>query len=409
VLTYLHTIAFTHRKFDLTKIGMLHIELNDQATRLKSVKSALDLDEFLFLSTCNRVEISFICKKQVDSIFFSKLLKALYPNLSETELIHYVSNLEHYHNRVAIQHALAVASSIDSMIIGEREIITQVRNAYEHCSTNGLTGDSMRILMKHVIETAKKVYTQTSIATKPVSVVSLAYQQLKKLNIALDARIILIGAGATNTTMSHFLKKHGYKNFVVFNRTLAKAELLADALKGTGLALSEIHNYTGGFDVIITCTGADHHLISLDIYEQLLQGETSKKAIIDIAIPQDLDPQIGEKYKLTHVSVEFLQQISNQNLKERSKEIDHVQRILTAASEAFELRIKERQVEIAMKAVPKQVKDIKTAALNDVFKDEIENMDAASRAILEKVIGYMEKKYISGPMKLAKEILLKND
>ena len=95
MLTYLHTIAFTHRKFDLTKIGMLHIELNDQATRLKSVKSALDLDEFLFLSTCNRVEISFICKKQVDSIFFSKLLKALYPNLSETELIHYVSNLEH--------------------------------------------------------------------------------------------------------------------------------------------------------------------------------------------------------------------------------------------------------------------------------------------------------------------------
>ena len=185
MLTYLHTIAFTHRKFDLTKIGMLHIELNEQATRLKSVKAALELDEFLFLSTCNRVEISFIRKKTVNSAFFSKLLKALYPNLTAAELEGFVANLEHYHNRVAIQHALAVASSIDSMIIGEREIITQVRNAYEHCSANGLTGDSMRILMKHVIETAKKVYTQTSIATKPVSVVSLAYQQLKKLNIAL--------------------------------------------------------------------------------------------------------------------------------------------------------------------------------------------------------------------------------
>lgn len=409
MLTFLHTIAFTHRKFDLTKIGMLHIELDDQAQRLKKAKSALDFDEFLFLSTCNRVEISFICRKPVDSTIFFQLLQNLYPNIAESEIVNFVANLEYYQNRLAVQHALAVASSIDSMIIGEREIITQVRNAYEHCSANGLTGDSMRILMKHVIETAKKVYTQTNIATKPVSVVSLAYQQLKKLNITLDARIILIGAGATNTTMSHFLKKHGYKNFVVFNRTLAKAELLADALQGTALALNEILNYTGGFDVIITCTGADHHLISLEIYEQLLQGETSKKTIIDIAIPQDLDPQIGAKYKLTHISVDFLQQISNQNLKERSKEIDHVQRILTAASEAFELRIKERQVEIAMKAVPKQIKDIKSAALNDVFKNEIENMDAASREVLEKVIGYMEKKYISGPMKLAKKILLKDD
>ena len=291
-------------------------------------------------------------------------------------------------------------------VIGEREIITQVRNAYEHCSANGLTGDSIRILMKHVIETAKKVYTQTSIATKPVSVVSLAYQQFKKLNIALDARIILIGAGATNTTMSHFLKKHGYKNFVVFNRTLAKAEMLADALKGTGLALSEIHNYTGGFDVIITCTGADHHLISLDIYEQLLQGETSKKAIIDIAIPQDLDPEIIAKHPVKHISVSLLQQISHENLQERSKELAHVELILNKAHKEFEQVLQVRYVELAMRAVPEEIKRIKADAVNEIFKDEINSLDAQSREVLEKVLGYVEKKYIAGPMKLAKEILV---
>jgi glutamyl-tRNA reductase len=262
--------------------------------------------------------------------------------------------------------------------------------------------------MKQVIETAKKVYTETSIASKPVSVVSLAYHQLKKFNIPLDARILFIGAGVTNTTMARFLKKHGFKNFVVFNRTYEKAHSLAEEIRGIPLALVDLKNYQNGFDVIITCTGADNHIITKEVYESLLVGEKNKKIIIDLAIPQDLDPELIEKHKIDYISVAHLQVISNENLKERTKEIKHVEEILSQGNTEFFSLLKERNVERAMREVPEQIKSIKSVAINEVFRKDIENLDPQSREVLEKVIGYMEKKYISGPMRLAKKIILDN-
>jgi glutamyl-tRNA reductase len=271
----------------------------------------------------------------------------------------------------------------------------------------GLTGDFIRLLMRHTIETAKRVYTETSIATKPVSVVSLAYHRLRDMNIPLDARILIIGAGVTNTNMSRFLRKHGFKKFVVFNRTLSKGEQLATELNGRALPLEDLTTYSEGFDVIIACTGADAHIITPEIYDQLLQGETSRKVVIDIALPQDLDPRIIEKHPVTHISVDLLQKISTENLKERSKEIQHVEEILAEAMFDFKHIAKVRSVELAMREVPEKVKQIRATAMNDVFKNDLDQLDDASKEVLEKIIGYMEKKYMSMPMLMAKDILLK--
>lgn len=406
VLNYLHTIAFTHRNFEVTKIGLLHVALDEQFTRLNPVKQDFKLEELLMLSTCNRVEFSFVSNGVVDTEFMHQFLRAIYPSIGEEDLTSFVIKLEHYHGMNAVDHAMSVASSIDSMIIGEREIITQVRQAYEHCASIGLTGDLLRILNRHVVETAKKVYTRTSISTKPVSVVSLAYHQLKKLQISLDARFLIIGAGITNTTMGRFLKKHGFKNFAVFNRTLEKATLLANELGGMAYPLQELHLYQGGFDVIISCTGADHHLITPTLYELLLQGDQRQKTVIDIAIPQDLDPVIIQQHAVKHISVGFLQKISNENLKERTKELAHVEEILAEAHNEFQQILQVRQVELAMRAVPEEIKRIKSDAINEVFKEEVNSLDPQSREVLEKILGYVEKKYIAGPMKLAKEILV---
>jgi glutamyl-tRNA reductase len=294
------------------------------------------------------------------------------------------------------------------MIIGEREIITQTRQAYEHCAAAGLTGDMFRILNRHVIQTAKKVYTETSISTKPVSVVSLAYHHLKRLQIPLDARFLIIGAGATNTTMGRFLKKHGFKNFSIFNRTLSKAEILAKELGGTAYELSALATFENGFDVIISCTGAEHHVITPALYQHILQGDSQRKTVIDIAIPQDFDPYIVEHYPVKHISVSYLQKISNENLQERAKELAHVAKILKEAKQEFEELFQIRQVELAMRSVPEQIKRIKSEALNEIFKEDIDALDSQSREVLEKVLGYVEKKYIAGPMKLAKEIMVKH-
>ncbi len=408
VLNQLHTVAFTHRNFEVDTIGKLHIALDEQQARLLPIKQQFQLEELLMLSTCNRVEFSLVSTEEIDAPFLHAFLSAIYPTFDSEFLTSFVLKLEHYQGMRAVDHAMSVASSVDSMIIGEREIITQVRQAYEHCTAIGLTGDLLRILNRHVVETAKKVYTRTSISTKPVSVVSLAYHQLKNLQIPLGARFLIIGAGMTNTTMGRFLKKHGFKHFAVFNRTLAKAERLAEELGGTAHDLHALNTYSQGFDVIICCTGADHHIITPSIYAQVLQGEQKQKTVIDMAIPQDLDPVITQQHAVKHISVGFLQKISNENLKERAKELAHVEEILAEAHTEFQQILQVRQVELAMRAVPEEIKRIKSDAINEVFKEEINSLDPQSREVLEKILGYVEKKYIAGPMKLAKEILVQH-
>jgi glutamyl-tRNA reductase len=128
--------------------------------------------------------------------------------------------------------------------------------------------------------------------------------------------------------------------------------------------------------------------------------------VIDIAIPHDLDAEIVKKQNVTHISIDYLQKISDKNLQERSKEIIHVEQILSEAVETFMQIHKMRKVEIAMREVPNMVKDIRSTAMNEVFKRELDSLDDESKEVLDKIIGYMEKKYMSMPMKLAKEIML---
>ena len=408
MLTHFHTIAFTHRNLDVSAIGKLHIEAENQQARFNPVKEQLHIDELLFLSTCNRVEFLLVGPQAASIDFLTTFFKQLYPDFAQDTIDFYVANASVVSNIEAIDHILRVASSIDSLVIGEREIITQVRHAYDDAHKNGFSGDFIRLLIKHVIQTAKRVYTETKISMKPVSVVSIAYQRLQGMDVPSDARVLVVGAGVTNTAMCRFLKKHGMSSFVVFNRTLAKAQSLADELGGTAYPLDQLTTYTGGFDILVTCTGAEETIITPEVYSFLLQGDTAPKITIDLALPNDIHADVHEQFPTRQISINVLQSISESHLQERSQEIEHVEAILAEAIESFNHLLKLRRIEIAMRPVPQMVKDIKATAFNDVFKAELENMDADSKELLEKIVGYMEKKYMSMPMKMAKEILIKS-
>ena len=402
----LYTFAFTYRNLDLDQVGLLHIDVMEQKSRLAAVKEEFSCKELMYLSTCNRVEFTIVSNQRIS---IEDFIKSLYPEIGKENLRILALKVDVHVHEDAVKHLLDVASSIDSMIVGEREIITQVRNAFETSRANGLTGDFIRLLIKKVIETAKKVYTETNISKKPISVVSLAYQKLKSLNISLDSRFLIVGAGLTNSTMCKFLKKHGYRNFVVFNRSLENRTKLASDLDAEAYSLDELAFYEKGFDVLITCTGANIPIIDLNIYKSLLNGEKNRKIVIDIAIPRDVEPDVVSNYDLHYISIDLLQKISDDNLEVRSKEVTQVKQILKVAIEDFTVLTKERNVELAMKKVPEQVKEIRRSAISEVFKQDIENMDPETREVFDKVLGYVEKKYISGPMKLAKEIMLKKN
>jgi glutamyl-tRNA reductase len=400
-------LAFTHRQLKVNQIGWLHIAPDDQKDRLQALVKHFKFDELMYVSTCNRVEFIIRSSALVDERKVAEIISFLFPNYEQEKVTLFASNAEIYRGASAVEHLIKVTSSVDSMIIGEREIITQVRKAYQACKGYEITGDGIRLLIRFTIETAKKVYTETNIAQRPVSVVSLAYHTLKSKDVPLDARVLVVGAGVTNVNMTRFLKKHGFRNFSVFNRTFSKAQKLAEQLNGTAYPLDEIQHYDKGFDVLITCTGADQSIIDHKIYQALLQGDVSSKIIIDLAIPNDLHKDVLEHHVIDYISVEFLQRISSKNLDKRAREIIHVEEIIQASVEDFKSIFRERQVELAMRTVPEKIKQIKNTAIEEVFAKELDSMDDNSRETMQRIINYMEKKYISMPMKMAKEILLK--
>ncbi|MCK6648818.1 MAG: glutamyl-tRNA reductase [Bacteroidia bacterium] len=398
-------IAFTHKTTDINDIGKFHISDADLRSRLEFLKSSVNAEELLYLSTCNRVEFMLSVNENIDQLFLKKFFNSFDTNWTDTEINWSIENAKVFEGENALRHLFSVASSIDSLVVGEREIITQVRNAYEKCNELGLTGDLIRLAIKRTIEVGKEVYTHTNIARNPVSVVSLAYRKLRALNVKLDARFLIIGSGVTNTNMAQYLKKHKFANFTVFNRTLENAEKLAADLNGKAFPLSELTDYKGGFDIIVTCTGAAESVITPAIYKSLVGDDKSKKVVIDLAIPNDLDAEILNNYDVNLIAVNNLQEVAKENLQAREKELEACKVIIENNIEEFKQILKARKVELAMSEVPKKVKEIREVAMNEVFVKELSSMDAQSKEVLDKILQYMEKKYISVPMKMAKDIL----
>lgn len=399
-------IAVTHKNFDINDIGKFHIDAHEWENRLSALKKNNEIDELMFLSTCNRVEFLLNTSKETDKNFLQRFISSLYPEMKNEEAAKIISSAQFFEGEAALTHLFQVASSLDSLVVGEREIITQVRNAYELCKKLNLTGDMIRIVIQKTIECAKEVYTTTNIAKNPVSVVSLAYRKLREMNIKLEAKFLIVGSGITNSSMAKYLKKHGFKNFVIFNRTFENAKKLAGELGGKAFPLADLKNYKEGFDVIVTCTGSSEPIITKEIYTSLIGTDKSRKVVIDLAVPNDLDEEILENYDVNLIAISNLQEIATKNLLERQKELSFCEKIIHQNVEEFRQELKERMVELAMGEVPKKVKEIRETAINEVFAKEIMKLDEKSKETLDKIIAYFEKKYISMPMKMAKEIMM---
>lgn len=405
-MKHLKVLAFTHQRIDLKELGKLVICNSTLVDRLSSVREKFDISEIFYIGTCNRVEFVFSTSLEVTPVFVKDFIKTLNLCISDNHLDDFVNKAFIYDDLEAFNHLLRVSCSLESLVVGEKEILAQVRKGYETCRKAGFTGDYLRMVMNQVVKAAKEVYTKTKISKNPVSVVSLAYRKLHELKMCSNSRILIIGAGETNKNISKYLQKHKYSNFAVFNRTLSKAENLAKDLNGEAFSIEELASYKKGFDVIITCTSAVEPIITNEIYQSLLNGDTDKKVIVDLAIPNDTCPQVLENNPLTFIEVRSLEEIANRNMQERYQELVHAELIIEQNINEFKPLLKQRRIELAMREVPIKIKEIRSTAVNSVFADDLEQLDNNSREILEKIMNYMEKKYISVPMVMAKEILV---
>lgn len=405
-MKYLKVIAFTHKQIELKELGKLVICQENLTDKLRRVKLQFDIPEIFYLATCNRVEFIMAANRVIDSDFTERFIETLDIGLCSEHVGIFMQGASVYEDNEALNHLLRTSCSLESMIVGEKEIFPQMRKAYESCREEGLTGDYLRMVMNTVVKTAKEVYTNTNISRNPISVVSLAYRKLKDLHLCTNARVLIIGAGETNRNISKYLQKHKFSNFAVFNRTLSKAKQLAEDLGGEAYTLDALKTYNKGFDAIITCTSCVEPIITAEVYKSLLNGETDKKTIVDLAVPNDTAPEVLTTFPVNFIEVHSLNEVAKNNLQERYQEQVHAEKIIEQNISEFLPILKQRRIEVAMREVPEKIKEIRNTAINSVFAEEVQGMDQQSREILEKVMNYMEKKYISVPMIMAKEILI---
>lgn len=403
-----HILTLTHRDAPLEMIANAVVPGATADFALPAIKSAMDWDELMYLATCNRVTFVFYTQNKVDQDLAQTFLSRLRPELSTAQLEATASRMRLLHGADAVTHLLEVAASMDSLVIGEREIIRQLKLAYEQSREWKITGDHLRLLHEFTIETAKEIYTHTGIGRKALSVVALAFNAMLKTGLKNNARLLMIGAGETNTLFGKFLVKAGFNQVTVFNRSYDKARALAEPNGWRAFPLDELAYYSEGLDAIVVCTGATEPILTPDLYRALLGEDMSPKIVVDLSIPHNVAKETIAQFPVQYVEIEGLKEVANENLAYREQERLRAAELIAERLYDFRERWHERQVERAFAHVPEEVRAVKERALNEVFGKEFAALDPAAQELVQRMLGYMEKKCVAIPIKAAKAVALRS-
>lgn len=403
-------ITLSHKELNLRDLGNFVVQSNDanaKGEKLKQLKDFFALDELFYMQTCNRVVFFLYKKIGIEQITPIDWFEQLNPSLDLPQLKWVSKNALVYIQEDVIKHLFRLMSSLESLVIGEREVFRQSREAYDQCAGWGLCGDNMRLLMRIGVVCSKEVFTDTKIGDKSVSIVSLSIQKFLEQDLPKKSRILIIGAGQTILMVSKFLLANNYKNVSVFNRTVQNADLIAQKFGKKGYKLSELQDFKEGFDCIILCTASTKIILTEELYAKLLQGDKVQKVIVDLSIPYNFDKHIINSFDVNFIGVEELREIANQNMEYRKNEMILANAIVQKYVEDFKNIYHQRLIERSFQQFPVQVKEIKEKALNVVYKKRIDALDGDSRELLNEIVNYFEKKYIALPIKSAKESILR--
>lgn len=400
-----HIVTLTHRTSSLEEIGCMIPDAGELSARLHAVKDFFEWEELYFLSTCNRIMIGFYSRESSNHDYLrTHLALLLQPGLTASQASSAGKNFQIFNDGDAVRHVFEVASSMDSLVVGEREIIRQLRESYERCRDWGLTGDHFRLLMTQAVEVSKQVFNATGIGEKALSVVALGYGEMRKNGIKPNSHIVLVGAGATNQLLCKFLVKDGFKKVSIFNRTISKAEELAQMFsEGNAYSLEQLPFFSETFDAIVVCTGSVVPVLNAAVYGHL-KGVDSKKVVVDFSVPNNVDSAVVQQFPVHFIEIEGLREVAKEHLAYRETARQKAEHLISGRIESFRHIWHERQVERSLAPMIDDIKSVKNKILNDIFSDRIDALDDRAKALMAEVLGYMEKKCVAIPVKTVKQI-----
>ncbi|MBT7522699.1 MAG: glutamyl-tRNA reductase [Nitrospina sp.] len=293
-----------------------------------------DIIEHTILSTCNRVEIYARANGQNSAIQSIKQFICDFHGLSAVQLEeHFYS----YSNEAAIEHLFRVSSSLDSMILGEAQILGQVKDAYSLAKDLRSTGLVLNQLFEKAFSIAKKVREETGIAERSVSISSAAVELAQKIFDDLENHtVMLVGTGEMAELSAKHLISYGVKTVYVTSRTYERAANLARTLNGSALDFEAFKNELYRADIVITSTSASRFIITKDMVEKAIHERKNKPIFfIDIAVPRDIEPDVNDLENVYLYDIDDLHVVVSANMKEREKESENAMHLISQEVNKF--------------------------------------------------------------------------
>ena len=359
---------------------------------LDHLRRAPEIIEHIIISTCNRVEIYARVGEIEAGIKRLKEFIAGFHHLNTDELEHYFYS---YQNNQTVEHLFRVSSSLDSMVVGEPQILGQVKEAYSHARNLRSTGAVLNQLFEKAFNVAKRVREETGIAENAVSISYAAVELARKIFDHLENHtIMLIGTGEMAELAAKHLISYGVKTIYVVSRSHDRAVNLAKILNGCALSFDELSKEMHRADIIISSTGSPKFIIQKEMVERVIQERKYRPMFfIDIAVPRDIAPEVNDLENAYLYDIDDLQAVVNANLKEREKEAENAFEIinnevckfndwigsLDAVPTIVEIRnyaekIRSREVEKTLR---------KISCLND---EDVDSIHAMTHSIINKIL-----------------------
>jgi len=291
-----------------------------------------ELTELAILSTCNRTELICIANHQNTTLIVEWL--AEYHRLSLPELQQSIYTKT---GNEGITHIMRVASGLDSMILGEPQILGQVKDSFTHAQVHKTIGPELHKLSQATYHVAKEVRTDTAIGENPVSVASTSVTLASQLFTDFSAcNALLIGAGETIELVAQHLTNAGINDLVIANRTVENAEILAEANNGHAIDLSAVPLHLVNSDIVIASTGSQLPILGKGSVESALKQRRHKPIfMVDLAVPRDIEPEVSDLRDVYLYTIDDLEQIIDQNLSGRVEEADKAEAIISDAVRDF--------------------------------------------------------------------------
>jgi len=318
-------VGCNHRTAPLQVRERLAFDRQSARTALLELAERYPDAEFVLLSTCNRVEL-YAAADNADRVPGPNQLAQFLSDTRGLRLADFESTLYRYFDCDAIQHLFEVAASLDSMVPGEGQILSQVKQSYGDAKAAGITGPVMNILFQRAIAVAKKIHTNTAIAQKKVSVSSVAVDfacEIFDPDHFPEKTVLIIGAGKMGELTLEHLRQLGPGKILVTNRSRARAEELAAKFNGLPVPFAELERWLAEADLIVSSTGSPQPIVDKERFARVMQMRANSPVfIIDIAVPRDFAPEVGELENVYLYNIDDLERQRQLNLAERKKEVE---------------------------------------------------------------------------------------